>query len=617
MSKEFTIFVVDCDPTMGESSGGIGSEAGTKNVNTTDLEAGLSYFYNHTTSLLLKNRSSDRIAVVPHGFRTLFKDSQFTYDDLKYFSLKLVLNTSSSGDFMDTIYLALDIFQAKIHLKFVRSLVIITNSQANLAISSRFEEYSSFVKSNLINVIGVNTPLKSEMGMIIQNWGGSFVNTADLANADILKRVNPRATSMDMKFGDDISIPVEIYPAMRKEKIISGHDYTIEGGDPELVTRKTHYYIKEFPDIEDADEDTAQDYTKVNVQLDPAQKISGYRISKLDTLAVDEEMKNLTRLPTDTSFDIIGFIKYAQIPYAYYVGETSYVLPGKDSGAKTLAYNALATVLSDLAGVAIVRYVPGPKKDISVCALIPAKLKIKEKYSHGFILSQLAYKEDEKIGRFPNLSKKETAHVKKEEESEDEIEVEDDLIIKNNDEKEYPTEEDLDLMDQFLNSHDLDKGEVIKREVIDNQKLTLKETQFVQTQPEFLDDTNSNLLPSSPSIFKFTSNLKKIIELSLKKDDLTSFLKEEDFVEKYLVKNESNLFNLKNIFKLNTAAPEDWLLHQNQEIERKLIKSLDVKYVSKEDIKKKKTQKSYTTGEKTVAEKSGFDEFFDINDILG
>lgn len=633
-SKEFTTFVVDCNPYM---------DAVEEGQKKSSFEVGLKYFYDHTSNLLLKNRKLDRIGVVPHGLDVLFNDGQFTYLDLKSYSQKLVVNSSSSGDLMDSVYRGLELFRPKIHLKFTRNLVIITNDKAELSISDQFEEYSTFILDNKINVIavGINCDRESEIGLIVSRWKGTLISNVEelLANASILKKVAPRAIcTTELKFGvqgqDDTSlnISIQIYPATRIEKVIPGHEFTIAEGIPETIKRKTKYYIKEYQDKRPVDEDDEEeepldedsdDENYKKVEVDASQYVPAYRISKTDVQAVTDDLKELSKLPTVASFDILGFIKFKSLPYAYYVNESSYVLPSatETSNTNSIAFNALVKTLLDFEGVAIVRYVPAATKDITICALLPNVLLIGDKYSYGFMLLQLAFKEDEKFGKFPYLTKKEDKlEDSKEDEEENELDVEDDAQGVKNDwnKREYPSEEDTNLMDSFVKSHDLDTDEIPRRDIIDNQKLGLKDTQFLLTPSNIPASVNSNLLASSPAIHKFNSKLKNIIELSLNKDNMFDFLKEDKFIEKYMVKEETNLFNLENILKLNTKTPDDWLAHEGPGSAKKLIKSLQVKFVSKEEsTKKRKKQNTTEDGAQVNAEKAGFDDFFDIDEVLG
>lgn len=643
-SKEFTVFVVDCNPYMGKTGDG---------QQKTNFEVGLKYFYDHTTNLLLKNRKLDRIGLVKHGDDALFNDSPFTYLDLKRYSQLLQVDSESSGDLMESVYKGLELFKPKIHLKYSRNLVIITNDEADLSISDQFEEYSSFILENKINTIaiGINCDAESEIGLIISKWKGNLIDNVEslIENSSILKKVAPRPIcTTELKFGvkgdesdadTSLNINVQIYPATRIEKHLAGHEYLIANGKPQPIKRKTNYFIKEYQDkrptvdeegeeeeadgVDLDDESDEENYKKIEV--DASQYIPAYKISKTDVQAVTDDLKSLSKLPTTTSFDILGFIKFKNLAYAYYVNESSYVLPSATDTSNTnpIAFNALVKTLLDFEGVAIVRYVPEAKKDISLCALLPTVLLINRKYSYGFILLQLAFKEDEKFGKFPWLTKPEKKPEEAnecDEEDDDELEVVDDTQVLKHDhnKKEYPTKENTNLMDLFVKAHDLDKDEIPRRDIIDNQKLGLKDTQFLLTPKVATSNINSYLLASSPAIHKFNTKLKKIIELSLQKDSLFDFLTEDEFVEKYMVSDATNLFNLENILKVNTGTPDKFLTQEGPELAKKLIKSLKVKFVTKEESnKKRKTQTAAEAEDQINAEKAGFDEFFDVDELLG
>ena len=645
-SKEFTVFAVDTNPYMDTVPPG---------HEKSHFDTGLSYVYDHLTNLLLKNRKIDRIGLVVHGNDDpIFADNQFTYNDLKEYARVLLVSSDAKPDFLSSVYRGLDLFKPKIHLKFSRNLVIVTNESVDVGTDDQFDAYTSFIRDNHINVVVVGSCHRnSTLVQIVHRWNGKLVSDVEglLENTSILKKVSPRPISTSqLRFGADLenpdssellSINIQVYPATRPEKLISGHEYTIESGKAELVKRQTKYYVKKYKskatsntdDNENEIDENSDDENYEKVEVDSSDYVPAYKISKTDVQAVTDDLKLLCRLPTKEAIDILGFIKLKNLPYAYFVNESSYVLPSSnDSTSRNcIEFNSLAKTLIDFEAAAIVRYVPVDGKDISVAALLPNVVQIKKKFSYTFAIIQLAFKEDEKFGRFPWLTMKELESENKgtdDEDDEDEeyddlntdgrLKVEDDTKDNRSfNKREYPSSDDLDLMDQFVLSNDLDKDETPNLKVINNQKLALADTQFLKVPVETPHDVDTKLLASSPALQKFNNNIKKIIKLSLDKSSLFEFLNEDKFIEKYLVSEKSNLLNLTNIFTVNTDTTTSWLKKNNRELTEKIIDRFGVKYVAKSTSNKMRKLDKDSRVDNQVLEKEEFAEYFDVDDLLG
>lgn len=688
LSKEMTFFVIDTTLEMVNRSNPVSKRS--------SLERGLGYFHDHTATLLLKNRKIDRVGIIcasDAGNHVYSADEAFTYTDLRHFSTiieescKVTSGPPGKPSLVEAVTLGLNQFKPKIHLKYLRNLVIISNAAGSQDLDEvDLSEYTSLIKAYNINVIFVGidflanfekTPEKEKneqfwRKIVEKEWGGVVLD-ADEANESLvysltLKKVAPRVSySGSITFGlssdsltnvsilqDDplsLKLDVQTFPATKIEKIV-GHTYTIsENHAANTVKRTANYYYKKYDNNEGRDEmageqdddDNNGNYVKVDVH--PGEFVPGFKYSNRDIIAVNSDLAEIAQLRSNPGLSIIGFIQKTNLPYAYFTDESSYVIPTKGGKVSNpILFNSFAKALLELKAVALARFVLADGKEINLCVLIPQLVSVNGRLSYSFILVRLALKEDQKIGRFPYLTKKAESQIDKDEiEAEDEDDDDEDEDDKKREEqgdirqRKFPSDETNSLMDSFILSRDLDGGSNKPTiNVLHNQKLDLVDSQCVY-MGDRLDDmsVDEKLIPRSTALAKYNRNLKKIIITSLEHDSLSLFLSEEKFVEKYLVEKNpnaekiSNLYHYDNILRGNTVGTKGWLKGFNvhsSDISKTLIDALDVKYLEKDEKKHKRRKYEGTAFERFFRNegdsansdmKADFDEFFDVKDLLG
>ncbi|KAK6461372.1 SPOC like C-terminal domain-containing protein [Scheffersomyces coipomensis] len=563
-SKEYTVFLVDLSPSMGLKH---------QRRSITDLDYGLEYLKSDRIALALHNSSTG------DDFELLYDDSQFTYETLRDYSknLKVSRNIIENNDLISSTFKALDQFKEKIHLKFNRQLIIITNlDSSSLNSMESAEEYASMVATYNIKIVmsGIDYDQRFEKSSIKNknenDWRILQQRIPNLTIRDTSlfsikssnKRIAPRSSfAGELKFAAEIQDPsgedetanlhglnirVQAFPAVRPETVLNGHDYIVEDDQNRIsmVKRNTKYFIKKYTGSKedeegeeiDMDENESNLYEKVEIG---DSHVPGFKFSQRDIIVLNNDLKELTRLISDASIDIIGFIRVKNFPIAYFTDESSYVIPPSDSSySNVVAFNSLVKSLIDLKSLAIARCVFVSGKEISICALMPRVIDISSSESiYSLIATRIAFKEDEKKGRFPSLT---------------EIEKSDlfDSKDASNDSNTLPSDDINKEMESFIKANSFKEEGESDTNRIHNKKVS----NLDELNNEKLN-TSSKLLIESPAIDKYMYYLRRIITGSLSEPSLNEYLSKEDFVQKHMVQGHvKNVFNYKKFIKENALS---------------------------------------------------------------
>lgn len=664
-SKEITTFVVDVSASMGRRY----------DLDDTDLSFGLKYFYHSVISKIIRARKTDYISLItcrsPQTNNPFSDGDSFAgidvvedkmvpdFASLKKFNQQLVPNVRSKEDQSDCVeamMVAVGLMQKDAKLKFIRNIVVITNAEDPI---KSFDSELFNASISAINALDVNVTLvgvgfddqgtkstvkttnETAWGQLISNYThGRVLDAARVENIITknppLKKVEPRKMYQGaLRFGTDattlqgdenqhiqldkvLSFNVEVYPAVRPEKLPGMHQYLLSNGKDILKVSTDHQYFiyKDADEDNDNDNDDTEtsEKTKEKVIISRNDWTDGYKYSNADLHAVDAELAQTAKLPTNPSIDIIGFIKADNLPVAFFTEESNYVVPAAMSSPKDyIGYDSLCQALMELKTLAIVRYVQKPDDEVKICALNPAKVKVDDKFVYGAQMVRLPFREDEKIGTFPPLIDRE---VEASEDSKD---------------------PELLQMQDFIMSKDLDGGDpLIKQEdedqewgqrgsdstfIIENQKADLKTSQGLGSKADASPTyTDSKLMSANPAIQKFNLNLIKMIKKASEADDLHQVLNDRNFLQTHITSgNGTNLFNLKNILLNDSAiSNEDWLSELNKkstDVQRTLAGN--TRAYNPEKSKKRKTDTSSSNIQKGGNYGNDIiDEDFDLEAIL-
>lgn len=624
--KELTVFVVDLHPEARPSH---------------------DYLFDVLAGKLLKGLKTDYVSVVAYhssntehkladkgvfpGIEVLIDFKVPSYDLLSLLKKKLVVNddwdTSQSDSFQSLIF-SLSLLEDTKKKAFTRNIVVLTGNRSPL--ESLTEEKADSIPRLLqnlnVNLVVVVSDLQNgsdgqaKWTLLQPAFTKYVLMSSDEArfvtqNVPPAKKTRPlpiykgelrfssnfssvlEDTSYNAEADDNaLAWPVEVYPAAKKESAsTSMHDYLVDNGKLVRLERKTSHYVwskneeyqrPEYPDEEDVDQ---KKFDKVEVESKDF--TSGFKFSNYDLIALDEDLMDSAKLKIFSSFDILSFIKADSIPQAYLTSETFFVVPEKMASLRTsLNHSAFVKALYDLEVAALTRFVRKQAKEVELGALLPIKVKDGDTFSYNFLLVRLPFKEDEKIGNFPVLSEG-RQEVKSEQST---------------------------LMEQFIDSRTL-KPDLKATGVFANTRVTMRQSDSAKL-PLPGADGNDKLLVSAPSQVRFLRYIKTILIKSLEADDLNEFFMQKDFVNNVIRDGSgfTNFFNLNNCLNQDATNTDAWLQKlssSSKSLSKRLVDELDISFVRKADIKKKKGARAgdaFSTKGNYGADEGDYDEVPDF-----
>ncbi|KAI3403791.2 YKU80 [Candida oxycetoniae] len=612
-NKEYVTIVLDSSEYMNLKS--------TQNQTKTDFELGLQFTFNFFNQQLLKNRKSDRYAFVvytPGEIQSVYYNEPLSLRVVKEY-YKLAVDAHEKGDSHSHGYGKNDIIDAfgealnkQIANKFVRSVFVITNGRGKITDpTAKVDNFKQIclkysVSCTFLLVGKKDNNLTRDYLSQMCSELGDYCKVFDYAdyveNWRALRLINPRSLcDTHMSFASiggkeqdtqGINLRVQVYPAIRVQSHIHGHDYIVEdkSSSPTKVKRDTRYYMLNDPNIANEVFDYIKDQTEskqesTKLYLKRADVKYGFKYTQRDIYALGPEIEEAATLSTSCGINILGFIKTDRLSIPFFSEESSYVIPStKFYSDNKIAFNSLVQALLESKSAAIVRYVQKDSDEVQICAALPQKIVIEgDRHGRVLLMIRLAMKEDEMVGHFPRLEEK---------------------------------DETLDMEMEKLISIKTLANDNTKPDELDNPKCGL--TQSKASVERVTKDTPLEriLLSTCPATKRFNYYVEKILYQALSKSSLTDFLGEENFVEKYLTKDEAHtLFNMDNILDAKQAH-----LYSHRElkeadvISKTLRKRLETKYKLKEAQPKKKRKFMPVFG---VENNDGnFDEYFDVDDML-
>ncbi|CAI5756027.1 unnamed protein product [Candida verbasci] len=603
-NKEYTIYGLDCSSYMNTTQ---------PNETASDFQLGLNYIISNLVSNAMKNRKSDRFGILIYNsssFKLLYTDGQIELTILKkwYNTIKDFHDQSvAKGGHFDLISALNEIinqFKITTHLKYFRSVIFLTNGVMKLKKdydSSTLRSFLSDVKIDINFILFPNFHTDNLIELIktlpntnLSNWD-EFIKLGPSS-----KLINPIVkTTTNLSFSD-LNLNVQVYPAIKKQNSIHGHEYYNKESDTITKVEKTsEYYISNELDIEEELEKEGDEEVSNDVEreiIDKLEASNGFKISNLEVVALVDELIDVSTLKTQPSINIIGFIKFNNLKLSYLTDESLYVIPNSSSfnQKNKIGFNSLIKSLLEMDYVALVRYVPKSNSEVELCAAYPQRVILKSgKFSYILMLVRLAMKEDEKRGRFYPLHK----------------------LQENEDEKKL---ERIDsLMENFIKSKKIRNDDEFIKNTLNNDKIRQTKSSNSTNPIDANTSLESILLSTNPATKRFNHYLNKTILKWMDSElNLINFSKQDKFIEKYLTVDEKyTLFNMDNILDAN----ESYFLDKKEEdkdYERKLMEELNIKYKlqSKDKVVEKKRVYDFY-GDLNEAH-GDYDEYFDIDDIL-
>lgn len=619
--KELTVFVVETGPHVPKKS--------------------YEYLFDCLAAKLLKGLKTDYISVVffnssktnhvlDHTGKFRGIDVVADFETPSYNQLKMIRNylddcgpaDPDSSDAFQSLIFSVSLFEKTKKKAFTRNVVIITTRDSPLESykSELADAIPGLLKDLNVNlvVIGNNfgSAPDSDYDRIWHHIANQFASNHILSieEASEVARLCPPVRKTrpmpiyrgELRLGADITkvlhdtaylaendmlcaaFRVEVYPAAKAEVLsLGGHEYLVDENSVVRVERKTNHFVwkKNFQGerAENSDNEEIDEKNFDKVDVDGHAFTPGFKFSNFDLIALDEDLKGAATLDISSEFDILGFVNSETVPNEYLTGESFFVVPEKSSSLRNLLnHAAFAQSLYEKNMAPLARFVRKQAKEVEVGPLLPVKVKNGSTFCYCYIFIRFPFKEDEKIGRFPSLTK--NPPVKN--------------ATKNQDISSVNR-----LMEEFINSKTYsndDEDDTNDRSVIDNYKVVLKGSDSSKLPLPFKSEKSNMLLCSSPSANKFSVYLRKLLIKSLLGDDYYKFANDPEFIQHNIREgNDSftNLFNLENITNVNTNSLSDWLssiARVSESSSKRLYKELGMKYVRKADLKKQKIKKDST-----------------------
>ncbi|KAM0273442.1 hypothetical protein ACHAPA_001595 [Fusarium lateritium] len=412
--KEATIFVLDLGSTMAQTHSG---------RSESDLEWSMQYVWDKITDIVAANRKTLCVGVL--GLRTDETDNKLQDDDgyeniavlqeLGPMTMASLRNLQSlvkpsntwSGDAVSAIVLAIDMidtFTKK--LKWNRKIFLVTDGQGPMDADDLSDISKKMNDSNIqLTILGVdfddpdygfkeedkpNTKEENEKALrslANECKDGVFATIAeaiDELDTPRIKGVKPYKTyDGALTLGDPktfpaaMSINVERYFKTHLARPLTASTVVIksDGGPESEATQPAEG--DEMEGIEFSAVKQARSY-KVNdpdapggkrdVEFDDLAK--GYEYGRT-AVHISESEHNITKIDTQKSFSIVGFIPCSKYEPFLNLGETCVTVARKFDAKSALALSSLVWALSELESYAIARIVTKDGKDPLLVLLAP------------------------------------------------------------------------------------------------------------------------------------------------------------------------------------------------------------------------------------------------------
>lgn len=623
--KELTVFVVEAGSHVSQNA--------------------YHYMFDCLAAKLLKGLKTDYVSVVLFNsskthhlldhtgkFRGINVVADFetpSYDQLKTIRDSLADSGPTDPDASDgfqSLIFSVSLFEKTKKKMFTRNIVVITTRDSPLdsykpELAGAIPGLLKDLHINLV-VIGDNFGSVSDSEQIWQHVASQFASN-HILNAEEASKMATLSPPIrktrpmpiyrgELRLGADIAkvlhdpsyiaehdmlclaFRVEVYPAAKAEVLaLGGHEYLVDGNSVVRVERNSKHFVwkKNFQGerYENADDEDVNEKNFDKVNVDDQTFTPGFRFSNFDLIALDEDLMGAATLELSSEFDILGIVDSEAIPYEYLTSESFFVVPEKSSSPRNLLnHAAFAQALYEKNMAPLARFVRKQAKEVEVGPMFPVKVKNGDTFCYCYVFIRFPFKEDEKIGRFPSLTKN-SSNTEKDESS------------TNGDSKKNDMSSVNRLMEEFIESKTFrgdEEDDTKARSIIDNYKVVLKSSDSSKLPLPPRSDNKNGFLCSSPSANKFAVYLRKVLIKSLLEDDYEKFANDPEFIQHNIREGDdyTNLFNLENITNVNSNSDVDWLskiARASTPSSKRLYQEIGLKYVRKEDLKKKKTNRGY------------------------
>ncbi|RBR25821.1 uncharacterized protein FIESC28_01314 [Fusarium coffeatum] len=412
--KEATIFILDLGSTMAQTHSG---------RSQSDLDWSMQYVWDKITDIVAANRKTLCVGVV--GLRTDETDNKLQDDDgyenisvlqemgpmtmssLRDLQSLVKPSNTWAGDAVSAIVIAVDMmdtFTKK--LKWNRKIFLITDGQGPIDADDLSDISKKMNDSNIqLTILGVDFDdpdygfkeedkpgtkednEKALRSLVNDCKDGVFANIAeaiDELDTPRIKGVKPYKTyDGPLTLGDPetfpaaMSINVERYFKTHLARPLTASTVVIKSegapdAEPTQATQGEEMEGVEFSAVKQARSYKVNDPDapggKRDVEFDDLAK--GYEYGRT-AVHISESEHNITKIDTQKSFSIVGFIPCAKYEPFLNLGETCVTIASKFDAKSALALSSLVWALSELESYAIARIVTKDGKDPLLVLLAP------------------------------------------------------------------------------------------------------------------------------------------------------------------------------------------------------------------------------------------------------
>ncbi len=429
--KEATIYIVDVSRSMSKPHQG---------RQESDLDWSLQYVWDKITNTVATGRKTALLGVVGLGTdRTqnqmsdedaykhigiIQSISQITMEELRRMPEALKTSHTDDRDALSAVIIAVDMITKHCkRLKYTKKIVLVTNGSGPID-DDDIESVAKEIKDNDIElvVLGIDfddaeygfkeedkSPDKAKneraLRRLADQCGGMFGTMQEAI--DSLSRPHIKVTRStntyrgQLRLGDPqnydtaLTIDIERYLKTYVRRAPTASAYAIKvqsssaaNSDLCAVQNEFSYIVKDENETSGVKHLKREDLAK------------GYEYGRT-AVHISETDENITKLETETSYDILGFIPAENVERYMIIDNSNILVAQKGNDKAALALSSLVHALFELGSVAVARLVKKDMSEPAVTLLSP----LVEPDAEGLIENMMPFAEDIRAYRFPPLDK--------------------------------------------------------------------------------------------------------------------------------------------------------------------------------------------------------------------
>ena len=429
--KEATVYIVDVSRSMSKCHQG--------RVES-DLEWSLQYVWDKITNTVATGRKTALLGVVGLGtdgtknnmsgedayshISTIQPIAQVTMEELRHLPESLKTSNTDNRDALSAVIIAVDMIMKHCkRLKYTKKIVLVTNGTGPID-DDDIESVAKEIKDNDIQlvVLGIDfddaeygfkeedksrDKAKNELALrkLTEQCGGMFGTVQEAI--DGLSRPQVKVTRSvntfkgQLRLGDPqsydtaLTIDIERYLKTSVRRAPTASAYAVRVQSSSAASNELSAVHSEFSYIvKDESETSGVKHLK---REDLAK---GFEYGRT-AVHISETDENITKLETETSYDILGFIPAENVERYMIIDNSNILVAQKGNDKAALALSSLIHALFELGSVAVARLVKKDMAEPAVTLLSP----LVEPDAEGLIENLLPFAEDIRAYRFPPVDK--------------------------------------------------------------------------------------------------------------------------------------------------------------------------------------------------------------------